>query len=232
MTTVLSDSALYAMRQKARVIQLLDAAERASITPIRAARLHAFAYLADVLSPVWDLPPFDGKILKTEGGPHYPDLQRELDRLVVVGLAQVLDVQYIPLKTGGARVDGLYSLNLSSPELPPILTALGTRGREQSLDIMDCEVHAFLVELAGAVATVADDDVNTAATVDATYADHRIDVSNVVDFGSWTTDPYRDNLSQRTADRFRKFLPQGALLAPGEKLFLYASFLGGRIHGR
>src|ERR1700684_838664 len=102
MTTVLSDSALYAMRQKARVIQLLDAAERASITPIRAARLHAFAYLADVLSPVWDLPPFDGKILKTEGGPHYPDLQREMDRLVILGLLQISDMTYIERGSDGA----------------------------------------------------------------------------------------------------------------------------------
>ena len=75
-----------ALRQRVRVVRLLEAAERAGITPIPARRLHAYAYLADVLSPVWDLQPFDGKVLKVKHGPHYPDLQREVDRLVVMGL--------------------------------------------------------------------------------------------------------------------------------------------------
>lgn len=56
------------VRRRARLLLLLDAAERAGITPLASARLHAFAYLADVLSPVWDLVAFDGKIYKSEGG--------------------------------------------------------------------------------------------------------------------------------------------------------------------
>src|SRR5437762_5002289 len=79
------------MRRRARIILMLDAAERLSITPLRAIRLHAFAYLSDVLSPVWQLPSFDGKILKIDGGPYYPDLQQDIDRLVVLGLVRVSD---------------------------------------------------------------------------------------------------------------------------------------------
>ena len=67
-------------------------AEHAAISPLRTRRLHAFAYLADVLSPVWDMPAFDGKVLKIEGGPHYPDLQREVDRLAILGLINISEV--------------------------------------------------------------------------------------------------------------------------------------------
>ena len=228
----LAASAVEIMRQRARVIQLLDAAERVGITPLRAGRLHAFAYLADVLSPVWHLPAFEGKILKIEGGPHYPDLQREIDRLVVMGLIKVAEISYIPRPDEGARIDGLYSLNLDSPKLPDILSALGAREVGEALDPLDYEVHSFLVDLAGALASVPNDEIDVAATVDATYSDERFHVSSVIDFGKWSTDIHVDNISLRTVDRFRKFLPQAALLTSGEKLYLYASFLGRRIHAR
>ncbi len=91
---------------RAAVMLLLDAAERAAVTPLASPRLHAFAYLSDVLSPVWDLPAFDGKILKIDGGPHYPDLQEELDHLVVLGLVEVSDLEYVGRGENGARLEG------------------------------------------------------------------------------------------------------------------------------
>lgn len=227
---VLSEHAVNSMRRRARLVQMLDAAERLGIAPLRAARLHGFAYLADVLSPVWHLPAFDGKVLKMEGGPHYPDLQYEIDRLVVLGVLALSGVAYLPRPNDGARIDGLYSLNFASPHLAQILNAVGARGKESALDPHDCDIYSYLVDLAGALATVPDEEIDIAATVDATYADERIAEANVIDFGSWTTDVYSDNLSLRTVVRFRKFLPRDAKLSSGEKLYLYASFLGGRVH--
>ena len=92
------------VRQRVRVLQLVEVAEHAGIAPIHSRKLHAFAYLADVLSPVWDLPAFDGKVLKVEGGPHYPDLQREMDRLVVLGLLNITDIEYVGRGANGARM--------------------------------------------------------------------------------------------------------------------------------
>lgn len=97
----LNDRHLAKLKQRCRVLLLLDAAERAGIVPLPSSRLHAFAYLADVLSPVWDLVPFDGKVYKSEGPPHYPDLQDELDRLVILGLVHVSNLRYIPTNDGG-----------------------------------------------------------------------------------------------------------------------------------
>jgi hypothetical protein len=228
----LTRSELNVMRQRSRAIQLLEAAEGAGITPMRSNRLHSFAYLADVLSPVWNLPAFDGKILKIEGGPHYPDLQKELDRLVVLGIAQVSQIRYVVRPNGGARIDAFYSLNLDSAELHPILDFLGAGQLERSLDSRDFQVHTFLRDLAGALATVSDDDIETAASVDATYADQRVDLSNIIDFGQWSTDIGTDNLSLRTVEHFYEFLPEHARLTGGEKLYLYASFLERRIHAQ
>jgi len=192
---ILSDSALQLIRQRVRVLQLLDAVEHAGIAPIPARRLHAFAYLADVLSPVWNLLPFDGKILKIKGGPHYSDLQTELDRLVVLGLVEVSNLHFLDRPGGGARIDGKYALRFESPFLTPILSALNGTSHSDSLDPQDRQVAAFLVDLASALATVPDDQIDGAATVDATYADERIGVSNIVDFASWASDEAASNLS-------------------------------------
>ena len=220
-----------ALKQRVRVVQLLEAAERAGITPIPARRLHGYAYLADVLSPVWDLQPFDGKVLKVKHGPHYPDLQREVDRLVVMGLITASRLRYVSRAKSGPLVDADYTINFESSHLQPILSAIGARGADQTLDVRDSEIHTFLVELACAIATVPDDEIDSAASVDATYADERIYYSNVVDFGNWSTNVLKDNLSLAVTDRFNKFLPGRAKLSAGEKLYLYASFLGRRVNG-
>src|SRR5947209_4354525 len=217
------------LRRRARILHLLDAAERAGITPLGSARIHGFAYLADVLSPVWGLLPFDGKILKVEGGPHYPELQYELDRLVVMGLVEIRSLSYTALNNG-ARLNAEYSLRFESSHLLPILGALGARSDAQPFDDRDRVIHSFLVELAGALATVPDEEIKVAATVDATYADQRIDAFNIIDFGDWSANPKLANLSQRTTERFGEFLPTGAVLSSGERIYLYAQYLSRRIH--
>ena len=219
------------LKQRARVIQLLNAAERVGIAPMPGRRLHAFAYLADVLSPVWNLQAFDGKILKIEGGPHYPDLQEELDRLAVLGVVLVSRLQYDSLSQSGPRINAWYAINFQSPHLEALLAALGAREAEQAIDPEDSSLDGFLVDLAGALGTLQEDQVDTAASLDATYSDTRIDYTNVVDFGSWSTDIQTDNLSLRVTERFRRFMPERAQLSAGERLYLYASFLGRRAIG-
>jgi hypothetical protein len=224
-----SDVNVDQVRRRARLLLLLDAAERAGITPLASARLHAFAYLADVLSPVWDLIPFDGKIYKSEGSPHYPDLQFELDRMVALGLVQISDLQFIDRGEAGARIDGFYALNFDSRELPALLRALGSEGVDAAIDPDDANVHAFLVELAGALATLPDDQIDVAAGVDVTYGAAK-NLNNVIDFADWTEDRWQANASWRAAERFHAFLPKEASLSAGEKLYLYAAYLGRSIH--
>lgn len=211
------------IRQRCRVLLLLDAAEQVGIVPLPSPQLHAYAYLADVLSPVWDLVPFDGKVYKAEGGPHYPDLQNELDCLVVQGLVQMSDLHY-NLTDRGARIAGSYALNFSSEYLETILSALGARKPETAIDPDDRNLHAFLVELAGALATLPQDQIEFAVAIDATYRTEAT-LHNVVDFAEWA-DWREANRSWRVAERFRAFLPEDSRMLPGEKLYLYAAYLG------
>lgn len=216
-------------KRRARVLVLLDAAERAGVAPLATERLHAFAYLADVLSPVWGVAAFSSVVLKEVGGPHYPELQREADRLVVAGLLEVSDLSYVDRPHDGARIRGLYGLRFASEYLERLLGALGARTPEQALDPRDVEVHEYLVELAGALARLPDDEIDRAAVVDATYADKSIYENNLV-YLERRGAPGGRNASVATADRFDDFFPAGSHLSPGEKLYLYATYLGRRVH--
>lgn len=109
-----------------------------------------------------------------------------------------------------------------------IFCALGARGPENALDPADCSLHDFLVELAGALATLPDDQIEAAVGMDVTYR-AETNLHNVVDFAEWA-DQSTVNRSWRTAERFRAFLPKEARMLPGEKLYLYAAYLGQAMH--
>ena len=224
------DRHLGRVKQQCRVLLLLDAAEQVGIVPLASERLHAFAYLADVLSPVWGLVPFDGKIYKSEGGPHYPDLQEELDRLVVLGLVEVVDLRYEERADEGARISGSYALHFESSQLASIMAGLGARGAEEAVDPLDSKLHGYLVELAGALSTLPDNEIDSATEVDVTYR-VRAELHNVVDFAEWVEDSWTSNPSWRAAERFESFLPAGSTMRSGEKLYLYAAYLGRAMHG-
>ena len=226
-----NDNLLVIAKQRCRILLLLDATERAGVAPLTGAMLHAFTYLADVLSPVWGLQPFDGKVLKIGDGPYYPDIQREVDCLVALGLVNIQNFHYIERPDGGARIDGLYGLRFNSEQLFPILNSLGTSSGEDAFDPRDRRTHRFLVELAGALATLPDDEIDVASTVDATYANELIGDSNIVDFESSLKEGSSANRSLAVTERFDHFLPQGASLTSGERLYLYAAYLGKQIHG-
>ena len=186
-------------------------------------------YLADVLSPVWDLDPFDGKVYKSDAGPRYPDLQREIDALVVLDLIHVSDLSYETTTGAGARIVGRYGLNFASRHLRAILDALGARSRDTALDPADLDMHAYLFELASALSTLPDDQIESATSVDVTYGSSA-QLHNVVDFAEWVEDRWAANPSWRTAERFKEFLPAESTLLSGEKLYLYAAYLGRAMH--
>jgi len=230
-TSELTDTELGILRRRARVLLLLDAAERAGVAPLDTYRLHAFAYLADVLSPVWELSSFDGVLLKASGGPFYRDLQREIDRLVVMGLLELTDLKYEERPRKGARIFGKYALRFTSPHLGRLLSMIGGRAESAAIDPKDSKLHGFLVELAGALARLPNDEIDRAASADVTYSDPRVAANNLLEFNVIGDDAKR-NLSVATARRFNTFVPKGVSLSPGEQVYLYASYLGKRIHDR
>jgi hypothetical protein len=206
------------LQRRIRLVMLLDTAGQAGLLPIPILRLHTLAYLSNVLAPVWDMPALEGKVLKRQGGPFYPALQHDLDRLVGMGVAVILGLDHVLDEDNRWRLEGSYQLNRAFADR--IVDRLSDFESERRL-------ATFLQELAFAVSTLSDDDFDQAMTEDATYSDPLIGVGNVVDFAEWQ----RRNYSANAARYFDNLLPGGARATPGEKLHLYVRHLHSRVHG-
>lgn len=206
------------LRRRVRLMVLLDAAESAGLVPLKIIRLHAFAYLSNVLAPVWDMPALDGRVLKRRGGPFYPAMQRDLDRLVGMGVVVITGLGHARDDDGRWRLEGYYRLNRVFAE--SVLAILSTLDEER-------QVLTFVQELAYALAAMSDDDLDLAVGQDATYSDPLVTVGNVVDFDEWR----KNNYSANAARYFDRLIPGDSHASPGEKLHLYVRHLHRRIHG-
>jgi hypothetical protein len=207
---------LAAIQRRIRLVMLLDATEAAGLAPIKILRLHAFAYLSNVLAPVWDMPVLEGKVLKRRGGPFYPALQGDLDRLVGMGVVLISKVSHVLDDAKRWRLEGSYRLNHEFAD--PILAKLTDFPEEARLG-------AFILELAYALSALSDRELDIAVSEDATYSDPLVTVDNVINF-----EGYRENYSANAAQKFDRVI-SGGNASPGEKLHLYVRHLHRRIHG-
>lgn len=206
------------LRRQVRLLVLLGAAEGAGLAPIKILRLHSFAYLSNVLAPVWELSALDGKILKRRGGPFYPSLQRDLDRLVGMGLVNISGLDHVRDEDKRWRLEGSYCLNHKFSD--PVLRQLEIYDEERDL-------ISFVRELAYALSALSDGDFDLAVSEDATYSDPMVSFGNIVDFDEWR----KINYSANAAEKFEDLIPIGSQATPGEKLHLYVRHLHRRIHG-
>lgn len=201
------------LRRQVRILMLLDAAENAGLAPIRVHRLHAYAFFSNVLAPVWSTPEFDGRILKRRGGPFYPAVQRDLDRLVGRGLADITSLGHVLGDDGRWRLDGAFSLNraLAGGVLDVIKSIPQLR-----------QVHSFIQEVGYAVSALSDSDFDSVAEQDAVYSDSTISYENVVDFAEWRHLNYSANAA-------RHFSTLSERATSAELLHLYVRHLHRRL---
>lgn len=205
------------LRRRVRLVMLLDAAENAGLVPLNILRLHAFAYLSNVLAPVWNMPILNGRVLKRHGGPFYPDLQQDLDRLVGMGVTVISGVGHVQDEAKRWRLEGAYRLNRRFAD--PILNSLTAFPDEIRLG-------SFIAELAYALSALSDDEFDKAVSEDATYSNPMVTVDNVIEFADWRSRNYTANV----AEKFDHVMP-GGNASPGEKLHLYVRHLHRRING-
>lgn len=198
---------------------LLHAFEKAGLSPTPILELHTFAYLSNVLAPVWDLPVLDGKVYKRKGGPFYPALQWDLDRLVGTGVVGIQGVGHVQDGEGRWRLEGSYKLRHEMAD--QILGVVRTFHPED-------ELLNFLIELAYALTALSDSDIEHAASQDATYANPVVGFGNVIDFDEWQ----KKNFSANAARAFESLLPGGDHASEGEKLHFYIRHIEARMHGK
>ena len=100
----------YGVRLRSRLILMLVALERAGVSPVEIHQLHAFAFFANVLSPLWNLEPLRGSVLKRKTGPFYKELQDALDELVGLGLVECVELDYREIDEDKSRLAATFRI--------------------------------------------------------------------------------------------------------------------------
>ncbi len=204
-----------ALRRMVRLLMLIDGSERAGIAPIRLRLLHTYAYLSNVLAPVWHQHVFDGRLLKQQDGPFYPALQNDLDRLIGLGLVTIEGVSHNVLADGRYRLDGTFKIN---HELAGTALEVLVEHPEE------LTIRSFLLELAYALSALTTAEFELLPTEDPTYSDPIVTFENVLDFAEWRNLNYSANAT-------RYFESVSESISPGELLHMYVRHLRGRIGG-
>lgn len=202
------------VRRRIRLLMLLDAADYAGNSPLSVSRLHAFAFLADVLSPLYNLTALSGRIMKRRIGPYFPDLQWELDRLIGQGLVDVSDLQPI-VEVATAYLDARYSLN--RPLALPLLEAA-----MEDAELL--RLRDFFRQLAGALGAVPEEDLDAAAQADVTWDSGHSGA--IIDYAEWRAQNYSKISAERIEEIAREQVSVRDLrLSPGTKVSLYVQYL-------
>jgi hypothetical protein len=209
----LDDEGTHALK-RVRLLMLLDAADYAVITPVSTSRLHAFAYLADVLSPVYDLAPIARSIRKRRTGPYYPELQWELDRLVGMGLVEVFDLNPV-VERARAYIDAAFALERDRCE-----TLLAIISKEKQF----AKLKEFFQELAGALADVPDIELDATTSADATWESGA--EGAVIDYADWRARNYSRAGADRVGQLASEMWARGSTpLSPAAKINLYVRYM-------
>ena len=205
---------------RARLLQILSALERTGGVAVTIESLNAFAYFANVLSPLWDVDPIEGSILK-EGAPRFDSLEAELDMLVGEGLVKVAS---LTVGSQSATTQSLSStFRIDHVRAAPVLQAIQALPDERSSD-------GFLLELASAFLDIRPDRQADAAAMDAAYSNPKVSAGRVVDFAEWVS-PTRDNASWNVAQTFQRYVSEKVTLSRAEKLVMYMKLMKRRAHG-
>jgi hypothetical protein len=191
------------------ILFLLDATMRTGLAPISKLRFHRLAYFANCLSRVYGLAAVDERIVKFRRGPYYPDMQWHLDRLVGQQLADISGVSHFT-DDQGAWMDARYRINRRGVSTVDSLRTVTT------LDAL----ASFLLEVATAYASHADEALDELVLADVTYENQRHGLGVVIDFSR-----LRDNHSARTAASFAAIAREPRALTMEDRIHLYAEYV-------
>lgn len=208
------------MLVRARLLQMLSALERTGGIAVSTDTLNAFAYFANVLSPLWDIDPVEGSVLK-EGAPRSSALEAELDALIGSGLVDVVSFTPPTFASDDPRLTAFFRIN--HDRAAAVLRAIRQLPDERSAE-------GFLLELASAFVEIRLDRQDDAAAMDAAYSNPKVSTGRVVDFAEWVSPKY-GNAAWNVAQRFQKYVPDSVTLNRAEKLVMYMRLMKRRAHG-
>lgn len=199
------------------LVLLLDGAAKAGLTPVDQTIMHQAAYLANALAPVYNLPVEHGLVTRWKRGPFFAEVQWDLDRLAIMGLASLHSIE-------NEEDDDGWWFNVQYTTGPRTIAFLEQVERHEQVR----RWGRFHRELMAAFASLPDTDLRWATLADANYAntiDGDLEASEVViDFD----DLRKRNFTTRTVGRIDRQLPKEIALGDRDRIHLYLGYLAQR----
>ena len=195
------------------LVFLMGAAQKAGLLPVSKRLFHRIIYLSNCLAPLFETAPTAATIVKYKRGPFYPTLQWYLDRLAVLGVLKVRDIEYLT-DEHGVWMEANYFTNGTTRHVIDTCTQIDY-GRQ---------IEEYLTEMIFAVASISSRTGDSAALHDLTYRETGKSEGAFIDFA----DP-SNNLSVQAARAFQNVLPRGFIASPKEEMFLYLRFLESQV---
>lgn len=206
-----SDPGARIAQRRVWVLLLMDAAERADLTPMSSNHFHRMAFLSNTLSPIYDVPVADGEILKYRRGPFYPDLQWDLDRLAMMGKLHLSNLRHVLESDQEPWFYADYAMSRAGVELVADVVAVSPAAHAR---------HQFYLEVAGAYVGMSAGAQEDAALQDANYRHPDARLNTLIDFAD-----VGHNFSVRATQSFQRFAPAGIDLSDRDRLHLYFRYL-------
>lgn len=212
------ESGLYRLR----LLQMFHALSLAGITSVSHRDLHAFAYLSNTLSPIWEVEPTELLVLKKTDGPYSTELEHELDACVGCGMINVLAIEGDPDHAN--KLNARFSL---FPETSKLLVSLVENLPDER------ETADFLRELAFSFIEIAEGLRDDAAVFDATWSDPGVAQGRLLRVGPDISRQKQANYSVQVAEAFQTLRKDNLHLSKAEKIVLYMNLLKRRVqvHG-
>lgn len=163
-----------------RILMILEAARRAGISPLPAEVFHSIAYFSNILAPIYNIRSIDGKILRLKKGPYYPDLQTQLDWLVLCGLVNISNMKYQYIyDINNWRLFADYEVN--NEKVKHFIN--------KSLLLQDEKKDfEFIFKVSIALSELSNSEISISNEIDATYSDNATDYGNVIDYAEWVSE--------------------------------------------
>lgn len=160
---------------KAWILLCVGEASRLGVIPLATAQLHVLLYLANTLSPLYEVERVRGRVLKRGAYPFYPDVQRLVDQLAFAGVLAIDHVEFGPKGHLAAH----YALGTDGADLRDRVIASSLEAQRTA--------HLFR-ELTSACFGKFLGTRTAIGPVDANYGNSDTVENEVIDFDEWQVD--------------------------------------------
>lgn len=155
------------------ILLILRATRLCGFSIVTSSTLHRLILFSNSLAPTNNVLPETAKVLKNNYGPYFPDYQAEIDRLIGLGLVDIVDMRW---KSDDGRFLGKYRINEAGMTfLANAIAVLRSVARAERA----------VSETVAAFADYQLDQEAGAIAVDANYGLDTLQAGEIVDFGEW-----------------------------------------------